>query len=905
MLRTHDHSDDSSQFPPNTQSNSGYESLVDSLNYRSVQPPTPQNYRSSLQSQPRPLKEPNGYKMHYQELSMDNGGSYSENQEYISYDDGEDFYDNGDGDVDTDMAIVEGGQRSNKIGHYSNLGPTNSTLLHQPASIHAKTDEQQPSGSAQPKVATPRSDSAFLNNRAAELRAKLLATRRGSTPGTPLRLSKNVVDHASDRDNSRNNLESMPKENLQQAKLNGGKIAGVSNRNSQPRANESSPNIRALPRHSPLMQSDGAYDIDSLFAEARATNDAKAAVTESSQQVVVQNEDKQLDEHSTISAVAKPNVQSKLAGGRVQHQLNQNGPPSNVSEPGEIKNNDLEPQQPKNSEQKRRTSNGTPIINSTISGTSKTSTSHKAKTNPPSVAKSSAEVDHAEPQRALTARQSWGGPSASHHHDRFHTSEAEPQELARKRSRPNQDLPCEHERNPTRESSYRKKDTFGLDQAERSSIEHQKYYENKLLSSKANVERNARAAAVYKKELEAKARRQKEPRVGAAHKKITEGEARPKEASRVKRPNIDTVTTTDGRVIPEQPISPPDTGIAREKLVASGHRHSDQLSDTTSIDKLTNQDLAAHSNQKAESSADLDDWLELTGFNDVQLRNERLSLFREMRATDARRAELQRKAEQLGIHRTPSVVPLESREGRAIRSIASPHTLHASSATAMPPPPVPRQEAHDEIGIKIKNSANRENPVSPRKLKRPRVEDDLGAQESQTELPRLDSNVRSDQAQSQRSPMVGEHVLPNNRMSTNDRDYSTVFRARSKSPPARRRNMNPEPRPRRRSVSPIQHEIRGTRPDRDFYGNVSGLRDNETNPSHNRDNRHNEFIPRWDNYQPNRHHPQNQITNNDRGRDRAGQNANQIRRDNEHEPAEQANGGELQGSASLSLQAGG
>ena len=811
---------------------------------------------------------------------MDDGGYYTERQEYIPYDEGEDFYGNGD----TAMAIVQGAQPSNNSDDYS-LKNSDSSTSHKPAFTNIKRDEQHRSQSAQPGSATPRSGSTSLNDRAAELRAKLLATKRGSTPGTLSRFSKNVAGHAPKGNNSLKDARETFKEGLQQIQSNGQKVIKMSNGSFQPTANKNISGSLTDPQHPSSMQSDRVCDIDGLFAEARAANDARIAGPKLSQNSAEKDEDKEHRTPSNSKATAKPKPQVNIAGGK-DHPSN-NGSSSDASEPGEIKTDQskqvcapyAEPQLPRDSSHQRRISNGKPTTNTTAGSASKM--------HPPSQvdALSSVPKDRVlgtqvQPQDALNAQQLSRSPSASHQHDRSQISRADPKEGASKPPQLIQELPNEQQRNPIRQSGFREKDILGLDQSER-----QKYYERKLQTSKANVERNARAAAVYKKELEEKARRQEE--------------------SRAKRQNVESITAIDMRGGRERPTSVPKANTTPEKPV---DRHNDRLAQSKSLEEATRREPVVNTSKHVgESTEDLNDWLELTNYYDVQLRNDRLSLFREMRANDARRAELQRKAEQLGI-RTQPIVLQENSEGSASQSIIFPNNLRASSAAAMPPPPVPLQGDQEDVGIKIKNSANRENPLSPRKLKRPHVEDNLGSRHGQNKLLRLESHVQSGQPRSQRSP-VGRGRMPiTDQFSTNDRDYPMEFRDRSRSPQPRRRMITPEPRITEPAVSPTRFETEGTRSEREFHEDISILRDNGAKPSYEENNYSNEYNPRWNSYRPNTHHHQNMSLNNHQGRSRGGRSGYQtnIRGSyTPYTPGGQANEGERLSSASLNLQAGG
>lgn len=184
-----------------------------------------------------------------------------------------------------------------------------------------------------------------------------------------------------------------------------------------------------------------------------------------------------------------------------------------------------------------------------------------------------------------------------------------------------------------------------------------------------------RKAAEYKRELESRRQRSGDARITAD--RDVEDSRRPRQTN------------------PSTPKDPDARLHAKETQVARAH--------------------------PMEDIEDLEDWLQMTGYYDRSYRQKALDRNRKLMALDAQRAELEREAqleyeERAQIARAQSVLPQESIEGDIARVGISPRSLRTSSVITMPPPPVPIKRSSDNVGLRIKDLATRENVASGRRL---------------------------------------------------------------------------------------------------------------------------------------------------------------------------------------------
>ena len=883
--------------PPNTQDTNEYESLTGSLIYPDRRIPIQQSYQqtwSDGQSWPNYVQESNKYETRYRAPSVGNGEYSSNNQEYIPYDEGEDFYDNGDGD--TGREVEQGGQTFKQSGHIPTSRGSNPSNLPNPST--SRTDEQQRLHSVRPEVATPKPDSAALNERAAELRAKLLATKRGSTPGTPSSLFKKTTECApKSRDDSNGSTEALTNSLSKQLTSDNQRVLNVANK--KPMA------TKVDKAHmSSLMRSDGSSDIDALFAEARAANAARTAGVRSNHKSTSKDRGEEKPRGSSTHATLKPDPQPEAAMSKDHRPSNKNRSSSDASELGEIRDDQSkkagapypEPSKPKDSGHGIGTSDGKPNVQIAADNISKGQPTDAIDTATTNSSRTRAGRTSMQPRDASTTHKSPGSISGAQRSDN-QASNAEYRRERFEQLQLTQDSRYKQDHDPTWKLGHSEKGNHVSGQqqtrthaseTERISTDRPRHYEHEFQTLSKKVDKNARTTAVYKRELEDKARQL--------------------DSAQNKAERVETATATDIRGSRERPALVSKATISAENPVAADHRRSNHIADRKPLEKAPQCESVVDVGKKVvESTEDLNDWLELTSYYDVQLRNQRLALFREMKATDAHRAELQRQAEQLGIVRTQSIRPQESDEEITSRNIAFSQN---PSALAMPPQSVPLQEHHDDLGIKIKNSANRENTSSAQKLKRAHVDDDLGSGHRLSKSQRLESSGRSGQARPQLSStsLRREQMSVKNRISVDDRDFPMEFRERSRSPQPRHKSFTSPTRRRERPISPTRHDVAGAKPEPECRENLGSLREYEANPQDERHNRNMDYNPRWNSYRPNTHHYENEPHSTYRERGRGGRGGYHTNTRGGYRP--QRHDGEIyrgEGfrSATLNLQAGG
>ena len=210
---------------------------------------------------------------------------------------------------------------------------------------------------------------------------------------------------------------------------------------------------------------------------------------------------------------------------------------------------------------------------------------------------------------------------------------------------------------------------------------------------------------------------------------------------------------------------------------------------------------------------DVTDWLEMTGFDNVSHRMRRLEIHRKKKALDVQRAELERE-EQLELEqhsrsmRASSVYPNMNIDTKMSSSVFSSGAARVSLLSRMPPPPLPLK---DDLGIKIKDSANQSSSRGVDKEQSSRLPIDDTSSKIETgkrqhphdsehrpdghtnKMPRLDTGYKPQDTKSLTSPGVKDESLES-RISRKPEPHSAGYRRRSRSPERRRRSLSPMPR---------------------------------------------------------------------------------------------------------------
>lgn len=302
------------------------------------------------------------------------------------------------------------------------------------------------------------------------------------------------------------------------------------------------------------------------------------------------------------------------------------------------------------------------------------------------------------------------------------------------------------------------------------------------LRRQQRTEDNARRAAEYKKDLDAQraaaSRKSSDNfKVLSSPKDVRGQDLEPRASQISQRPN--------GRAESDATQLRIDTQLQTVES-ATGQQDSDVV-------------MVSPTGQAVEADEDISDWLELTDYYDIVYREKRLSWFRQKKALDIQRAEVEQEEllemqERSMMKRAQSVLPTKT-PPKATRRAS---IVHAK----MPPPPLPLKEANN-VGIKIKDSAlsaglsTSQTPITS--SKRQHAEDDLEIRRMQPadKIARTDLNGNAANEKPLMSPGSvkgeGSAVRGDRYIPRQGRSRSPVFRRRSLSPRRQRRTRSPSP----------------------------------------------------------------------------------------------------------------
>lgn len=223
--------------------------------------------------------------------------------------------------------------------------------------------------------------------------------------------------------------------------------------------------------------------------------------------------------------------------------------------------------------------------------------------------------------------------------------------------------------------------------------------------------------------------------------------------------------------------------------------------------------------EPAEYYADVNEWLEMTGYHDQIYRKKALARHQKLLALDKERAELEREAqaereEQSQMIRAQSIMPRDSVEGSSSRPTIAPGMIPNFT---MPPPPIPAKDSVDDVGIQIKDLATRE-AISPQDrgtnntqqlsessqpsnlaIKRQHSGDDMNSPRgrSMDKIPRTNSKDFSSDTKMQQpiagaaKPMTGSLE---SRISVDEGNFRREYQQRSRSPDIKHRSLSPSSR---------------------------------------------------------------------------------------------------------------
>ena len=402
----------------------------------------------------------------------------------------------------------------------------------------------------------------------------------------------------------------------------------------------------------------------------------------------------------------------------------------------------------------------------------------------------------------------------------------------------NQELRKDHEQDRRRDSDYKERNNeprrslgprvYGYD-SDRSRADHVEVDARRPQAGRYDVEESARAAAEYKKELEERRRQ-------------------------TSRTLLDKADPTKDRSKKDADTGGPRTPKTRITELQQHTANHDSINRSSNSKTGEIGTISSTRESRDDLPADVRDWLEMTGFSDPTYRTTALTRFRKIKALDLQKAELEREAQleieaRAHIARAQSALPRESIEANITHSSVSP-TIIRTSISSMPPPPIPTKNAVDDIGIKIKDSANRDglpnrpvnddvcttkrgydhNKTRSPTLKRSHGDDELDSRSGRVveKISRVDTSGHGNDLQANSSPVTSRgHWSLDNRTSRHEGPHERV---RSRSPESRNRSASPirgrtstydKYVPRQRSRSPARRN--GYSPDRQLNFNRSAI----------------------------------------------------------------------------------
>lgn len=849
---------------PHVPADQNLDSLSESFIHPGRLPAIQQNYPQSWpETQNWQNQRPDGYNYNlpYQSHSIDTGTYFPnlQQQEFVPFEEGEGSFINED--QGSHLVVAQAMQSTKQIS------PTPGTATHLQTRITdltktqgqyrptSKSEEQERASNTTTDVSSHKPDASARNDRAAELRAMLLA-KRGSTPGTPSNQASKSGETLKVNTNDANSSQKQPSDSK--------RAEGSTGRNTSRNTIQTSVGTKVIntpPEKAQKPCSENANadtDIDGLLDEVRAS------IATSADQIKIEERSglgssavKSLKGNENTLSIKGIITGKKLGSNSEMHQQSSNkSPSSSDTSEGEIRSESGKvPSAPHTSELSKRASkeDTRPLDEKD---------KHEANINN-GLEKHSArrhEGEYSQIRAGPTAMQVHSGSSAKPYVSNPAVSQPRDQPQGSKYDyrrdryeRPFSNQEPRKEYDPDRRRDLELKDR-NVDPRRPSGFRVYGHYPERVRTDnqidsdarrpqlpRYDVEESARAAAEYKKDLEE--RRRLDAR--------WVDKAEP-DKEQIKK-EIDAVgpRTPKGRVNEAQQHTSNNTthGNDRDIPVRSTGEGANNFSGEI-VDQHGGED------------DDVRDWLEMTGYADLSYRKTALARFRKIKALDLQRAELEREAllESEGrsfIARPQSALPRESVEPK---TVISPKAVRAS-VLAMPPPPLPTKdtvmkETIDDIGIKIKDSANRDSLVTTHIVEdetRPRINHEQNKTKSLTlkrfysddesdarngrpaeKISRIDTNGRPVDSKAEVTPTGKNHRSLDNRVTRNEGAHERV---RSRSPESRHRSPSPMrgrtfnyekhekyekyvPRQRSRG-SPARKS--GYSPERQMYGQVTSI----------------------------------------------------------------------------------
>ena len=850
--------------PGNGQNENGYGELTNSLIFPGSLPfqaPFQQLWPST------PGWQPSGQESYnignpYQGNMIGNNGYFAAQQDYVAFDDGDDFYNNEDENTPTEQ---EGGHiaTSNGISKQGQLG-NNQGIVHDAASVSAsqpsQSKPQEQNVSQSNSVSGDRSLSIPANSKEtqdklAALRAKLLSQKRvgGKTP-TPESSSTQKLNNANTQASAAlsqplqgvdkvSNGSSVKSEFLAQTDTASSAVPSDHKHDTKSVNKSNAPN--GLSVLSPQL-SHTSTDIEALLAEARDNTVAKEKNNRNDriEQDSRNNFPIDIPQAPTHPPIVSPGGSAGLLGG--DKSLNGGHASSEVSEQGEIREDPKKSNQPAQVQLKTSSEpvalnefenkpNVTPKpalqevslshadgntfkqqpakINTSLANERKGGpgiNSGKPKSPPSARTPSSANLrefregpqvsdfrdqgDRYSRIRDRFAEASWIAPERRHDYDRARPKEpvardAYSREPYTRDTRQYESFRPDHRLDPRPDSRQGSRPEYRPDYTKRQSI----------------IEENERAAAEYKRNLQ---------------------QNRP-EGREIVMADVPSTTTKVSSKIPSEVTPKVSPKVSKELSKSSPNGNA------------------------AEYFADVNEWLEMTGYHDTTYRKKALARHRKLVQLDKERAELEREAqiereEQSQLIRAQSVKPRDSVEGMPIHAVI-PRTFPSFS---MPPPPVPAKDTTEDVGIQIKDMANRgisaalhrvdngmqvthDSPILlVPAVKRQHSDDNFESREGRSldKIPRTNAKDFSTERKVQPQDAATKSAAASfeSRISIDNGTYRREYQQRSRSPDDRHRSMSPSSR---RASGQELHM--GRQLSRGSYGSRNGYSPNRR-PSYSR-----------------------------------------------------------------------
>ena len=736
-----------------------------------------------------------GYGLPYQGQNLGGSGYFAtQQQDYVPFDEGEDFYENEDdaeranGHESHNSARNEMGSGDNTPGGGGQLrSNTRSTNAVAPTMPEPKAQQEQALSNTATGDTTqkPTTDA---GEQLAQLRAKLLAQQRKSATPTPTKsnskpdkLNKTVAGGASEDRPGEGIPDAQARKAINETSLQTAAIPGAEDQSLQ------------ISQSSASVPSTSQTDVEGLLAEVKAGMEA------TSEQIPVHGR-----EHNSTSLGVLKETSSKAkeaalpSNGQHRQNPNVNTPSSEASELGEIREDIPKSGPARQAPEPLSPSDETLTV---------TAADHKIHTNGKSSqpardveakpannqsGKPAAPVVQAKLSDTVRSGTASGTTSRPQH-------AAQPPQIDRDRSRPEPShgsQSWDKDNRLERGQDYRPQG--GADFNQRRAQESRGYPN---VQERTTFERDRRYG-----DRDQQSYRSSDP--GNTRAAVKDG--RSVDAGRREAYDADSKTVARKSDPSESNVIAPKTPVSKDAENTNVANKSYGASDTPSQELTNRIDPSMFANQQVYE--DIMDWLEVTDWNDVPYRTQALARHRKLKALDAQRAELEHEA-QLELEqrsrsvRARSTLPVETGTSR---SVFSPQVLRTTSGTAMAPPPLPLKETED-LGIKIKDLANPEMQATGGSIenhrigkpptniqggttlamKRQRADDVESKRPGRADkLPRLGLGDRSQERKTLTSPTIKDESLES-RITRNNEPRSAGHNKRSRSPDRRHRSSSP------------------------------------------------------------------------------------------------------------------